>query len=179
MDFIYDFFKKMYDHNVILSYQGDFTQEVTKSVLSMTEKNLDSKGELSIVRRKVFNVMVESLQNIVKHSFKGDKIYDRAIFMIGEQDDNYEISTGNFLLNHEVESLKQKLDQVNNLDKAGLKALYKELIKGRDGLSNKGGAGLGLVDIARKSGQKIDYSFSEFDDSHTFFSLKTKISKNK
>ncbi len=179
MDFIHDFFKRMYNHNVILSYQGAFTQDVTKSVLSMTEKNLDSKGELSIVRRKVFNVMVECLQNIVKHSFKGDNIYDRAIFMIGEQEDNYEISTGNFLLNNEVESLQQKLDQVNNLDKAGLKALYKELIKGRDGLSTKGGAGLGLVDIARKSGHKIDYSFSEFDDSHTFFSLKTKISRHK
>ena len=179
MDFIYNFFTKMYDHEIILSYQGAFTQEITKSVLSMTEKNLDSKGELSIVRRKVFNVMVECLQNIVKHSYRGDNIYDRAIFIIGEQDDNYEISTGNFLMNSEVEPLKQKLDQVNNLDKTGLKALYKELIRGRDGLSTKGGAGLGLVDIARKSGHKIDYSFSEFDNSHTFFSLKTKISRNK
>ena len=179
MDFIQDFFNKMYSHQLILSYQGTFTQEITKGVLSMTEKNLDSKGEISTVRRKVFNVMVECLQNIVKHSFKGDKIHDRAIFMIGEKEDNYEISTGNFLMNNEVEALKNKLDQVNNLDKDGLKALYKELIKCKEGLSEKGGAGLGLVDIARKSGNKIDYSFSQFDNSHTFFSLKTKISKHK
>ena len=179
MRYIQDFFDSMYEQKLILSYQGAFTQEITKGVLSMTEKNLDSRGEESSIRRKVFNVMVECLQNIVKHSYKGDNIYDRAVFLIGEQNDTYEIATGNFLLNHEVDALKSKLDQVNELDKDGLKALYKELIRGKDGLSEKGGAGLGLVDIARKSGNTIDYSFNKYDDSHTFFSLKTKISRNK
>lgn len=179
MEYIQEFFKEMYDKKLILSYQGEFTQEITKGVLSMTEKNLDSKGEESAIRRKVFNVMVECLQNIVKHSYKGDNIYDRAVFLIGEQDSTYEIATGNFIESKEIDSLKEKLDQVNDLDKDGLKALYKDLIKGTDGLSEKGGAGLGLVDIARKSGNKIEYSFNQFDESHSFFSLKTKISRNK
>ncbi len=57
----------MLKNNIILVYEGEFTQEITKSVLAMAERNMDSIGEDSGIKRKVFNVMVECLQNIVKH----------------------------------------------------------------------------------------------------------------
>ena len=34
----------------------------------MAERNMDAIGETSNIKRKVFNVMVECLQNIVKHA---------------------------------------------------------------------------------------------------------------
>ncbi len=49
------------------------------------------------------------------------------------------------------------MEQINNLDKDGLKDLYKEIIKNTT-ISEKGGAGLGFVDMARKSGQPLEYS---------------------
>ena len=64
------------DHiSLILTYHGEFTQGITKSVLSMAERNLESRGEASTVKRKVFNVMVECLQNIVHPSENTDIIY--------------------------------------------------------------------------------------------------------
>jgi len=179
MKYIEELFNNLYQNKLILTYQGEFTQEITKSVLSMAEKNLESHGEVSTVRRRVFNVMVECLQNIVKHSYKGNQILDNAIFIIGKVDETYEISTGNFIKNSEVQSLTEKITEVNNLDKEGLKNLYKEIIKEKNGLSVRGGAGLGLVDMARKSGNKIEYAFNIFDKEHSFFSLKTKISRSK
>jgi hypothetical protein len=179
MVFIEELFKQMYDQKVILTYQGEFTQAITKSVLSMTEKNLDSMGEENVTKKKVFNVMVECLQNIVKHSQKGTNILDKAIFIIGQTEETYEIATGNFISNIEIASLTKKIEQVNNLDKIGLKELYKDLIKNKDGLSDKGGAGLGLVDIARKSGHQIEYLFNKHDDKNSFFSLQTSISRIK
>jgi hypothetical protein len=65
------------------------------------------------------------------------------------------------------------LDEINSLDKDGLKSLYKEIIKSSSGLTDKGGAGLGFVDMARKSGQKLVYKFQDIDDQTSFFSLKT------
>jgi hypothetical protein len=56
-----------------------------------------------------------------------------------------------------------------------LKSLYKEIIKGGSGLTNKGGAGLGFVDMARKSGQKLEYEFEELGEGLSFFSLKTTV----
>ncbi len=68
MNFIYDLHRTMMAQNLILVYQGDFTQESTKSILSMAERNLDASGEESSIKRKVFNVIAEALQNVVKYN---------------------------------------------------------------------------------------------------------------
>lgn len=168
----------MLENNIILVYEGEFTQEITKSVLAMAERNMDSIGEDSGIKRKVFNVMVECLQNIVKH---GDEYVsavvniNTAIFMIGKQRDSYIITSGNPIKNDQVDNLRKKLDEINSLDKDGLKALYKEIIREGSGLTKKGGAGLGFVDMARKSGQKLEYGFEPLADGLSFFSLKTTV----
>ena len=168
----------MLKNNIILVYEGEFTQEITKSVLAMAERNMDSIGEESGIKRKVFNVMVECLQNIVKHGedyISGEKQINTAIFMIGKHQDSYIITSGNPIRNEMIDSLKNRLDQINSLDKEGLKALYKDIIKSESGLTHKGGAGLGFVDMARKSGQKLEYGFEPLDSVHSFFSLKTTV----
>lgn len=177
MNFIYDLHRTMMSQNLILVYQGDFTQESTKSILSMAERNLDSSGEESSIKRKVFNVMVEALQNIVKHS---DELVDgtvrshAAIFLIGRESNRYCIMSGNPIRKSNVAGLKEKLDRINSLDKDGLKDLYKEIIKNTT-ISEKGGAGLGFVDMARKSGEKLDFSFPEMSSDYCFFCLKVNV----
>ncbi len=177
MKYIYDLHKTMLANNLILIYEGEFTQEITKSVLSMAERNMDSLGEESNIKRKVFNVMVECLQNIVKHSDEVEEDIDQpsAIFMIGKNDNNYIITTGNPIKNENVDKVKGRLDKINGLDKDGLKQLYKEIIKGTE-ISEKGGAGLGFVDMARKSGNSLDYAFEQMNEKYSFFSLKSTIS---
>jgi hypothetical protein len=184
MKYIYDLHKTMLHQNLILVYEGEFTQEVTKSVLAMAERNMDSFGEEGAVKRKVFNIMVECLQNITKHAVSYDAdSYGRnsAIFIIGKQKDEYVITSGNAILNEEVESMIKRLERINSLDKEGLKELYKEIIKrpGENGklLTDKGGAGLGFVDMARKSGNKLGYDIERVNDKISFFSLKTTISR--
>jgi hypothetical protein len=63
---------------------------------------------------------------------------------------------------------------VNVLDKDGLKMLYKEVLSNEE-RSDKGGGGLGIIDIARKSRQKLVYDFMDVDDQYSFFSLYIKI----
>ena len=146
----------------------------------MTEKNLELVQEDSKVKRKVFNVMVECLQNIVKHSetMQESKYEEQAVFMIGRDGEEYLVITGNYMYTENIPILKGKIEQVNSLDKDGLKKLYKEPIKSTQ-ISEKGGAGLGFIDIARKSGSKIDYDFKEIDSEFSFFTMMTKISKAK
>lgn len=182
MKFIYDLHQSMMTHNVILIYEGDFTQETTKSILSMAERNLESSGEESGIKRRIFNVMVEALQNIVKHS---DEVEDAekgkhhaAIFLIGNEQSRYSIMSGNPVKKENVELLKNSLSKINNLDKDGLKELYKDIIKNTT-LSDKGGAGLGFVDMARKSGEKLEWSFIDMDDEFSFFCLKVNIARAK
>lgn len=181
MKYIYDLHKTMLQQNLILVYEGEFTQNITKSVLAMAERNMDSFGEGGKVKRKVFNVMVECLQNISKHaeSFEENpNVKNNAIFMIGKHQDQYIITSGNNIRSKDIEELTGKLERINALDKSGLKELYRTIIKKEPGkLTEKGGAGLGLVDMARKSGNKLGYNFELVDDEFSFFSLIATISR--
>lgn len=177
MNFIYDLHRAMMSHNVILVYQGDFTQETTKSILSMAERNIDSSGEDAGIKRKVFNIMVEQLQNIVKHSDEivdGEKRTHAAIFLIGRESDCYTIMSGNLIRKNNIGKLRGNLEKINGLDKDGLKELYRSIIKTTT-LSEKGGAGLGFVDMARKSGSKLEFDFPELPGEYSFFSLKVNV----
>ena len=180
MNFIYDLHRTMMSQKLILVYQGDFTQETTKSILAMAERNIDSSGEDASIKRKVFNVMVESLQNIVKHSdelIDGETHSHAAIFLIGRESNRYTIMAGNPIRKSNVPALEQKLNHINSLDKDGLKELYKEIIKNTT-ISEKGGAGLGFVDMARKSGGKIEFEFPEMSPDYCFFCLKVNVPRD-
>lgn len=180
MKFIYDLHKTMLRRNLILVYEGEFTQDITKSVLSMAERNMESYNEEANVKKKVFNIMVECLQNICKHAENltgKPEAKNNAIFMIGKYDKEYFITSGNAMPANRVEEMRSRLEHINSLDKEGLKELYKSIIKsGEVGkLSMKGGAGLGFVDMARKSGEKLEFDFEPINEELSFFSLKTKI----
>lgn len=178
MNFIYDLYRRMIGQDLILAYHGEFTQETIKSILTMAERGLETSGEDPAIKRKVFNVMVESLQNIVKHN---DEPADgtgshRAIFLIGRERNRYTIMSGNPLHKTKVDALKDTLNRLNMLDREGLKGLYKDTIKDAT-LSEKGGAGLGFVDMARKSGEKLDFDFAEMSSDYCFFCLKVNVSR--
>ncbi len=184
---IYDLFRKMDRNNIILSFKGEVTSELLTSILQMMENKLDDVEENRKVRKKVYNILVECLQNLYHHIEdieKGDVPVsddiqeDRrsAIFMIGKEGDHYSIITGNFILREEEEKLKERLDRINSMTRSELKDHYKTVLNNGK-LSEKGGGGLGMIDIAKKSGQKLDYSFTPLDRYNSFFSLNVKVAQ--
>ena len=163
LEFVYDFYKSMKAHEINLVYEGEITHQITKAFTSLTESNMAKEDESNSVQKKVFHVMVECLQNISKHadSYGSDDFLfaGRGIFMVSKNQDEYNVTTGNIIENEKIPELTEILDHINSLDKEGLKQLYKvQMREGR--LSEKGGAGLGFIDIARKTGRKLDYHFS-------------------
>ncbi|HET9487224.1 MAG TPA: SiaB family protein kinase [Chryseosolibacter sp.] len=180
MNFIYDLHRTMASEDLILVYQGDFSQETTKTILTMAERSLQVAEEDPAIRRKVFNVMVELLQNIVKHNEElalSRMRSQNAIFLIGRESKRYTIMSGNPVEKSHAAQLKANLKRINELDKEGLKALYKEIIRDAT-LSDKGGAGLGFVDMARKSGEKLWFDFPEMSEACCFFCLKVYVSRD-
>ncbi len=178
LDYVYEVFETMRNKEINLVYEGEITHEITKAFASLTETNMENQQENSSVQRKVFHVMVECLQNISKHAEAYENMYaskdGRGIFMIHKSENKYSITTGNVISNAKIPELKELLDHINTLDKEGLKALHKKQIKeGR--LSNKKGAGLGFIDIARKTGNKLIYNFKELNNDSSFFILTSTI----
>jgi hypothetical protein len=180
LEFVYDFYKSMKAHEITLVYEGEITHQITKAFTSLTESNMAKEEESNTVQKKVFHVMVECLQNISKHadSFGSDDFLfaGRGIFMVSKGDVEYHVTTGNVIENAKIEELTRILDNINILDKEGLKQLYKtQMREGR--LSEKGGAGLGFIDIARKTGRKLEFHFLTIDEENSFFILTSTISR--
>jgi hypothetical protein len=176
---IYDFYDKMERNNIMLSFKGDITSELLTSILQIMESKLDTLQEDPKIKKKVYNVLVECLQNLYHHMDEitpdlNDKIR-AAIFLIGKIDNQYTIITGNYIKKESVSSLQKRLEDINQLSKDQLKEFYKEILNNGE-MSMKGGGGLGMVDIARKTGDKLNFNFLPVDDQYSFFSLNIKIS---
>jgi len=178
MNFFSDLHRTMTSQKLILAYQGEFTQETTKSLLTTAERSLEASEEDQAIKRKVFNVMVESLQNIVKHNeeFAEPDRAHTAIFLVGREANGYTIMSGNPVHKKHVPGLEGTLDRINGLEKKALKDLYKKIIQ-QTTLSDKGGAGLGFVDMARKSGERLWFDFPEMSEVYCFFCLKLNVSR--
>ena len=179
LELVYSFNESMESKNVKLVYKGEITHQVTKAFTSITETNMLVEEEPNSVQKKVFHVIVEFLQNISKHAdYMGDESHEEGsgVFLLCKDDENYVITTGNILMKQKEAAIGEVLDKINSLDKEGLKALYKQQIKeGR--LSDKGGAGLGFIDIAKKTGNPLDYKFVPLNDEFSFFIISSTISR--
>lgn len=159
-------------------YRGGFSQSISKKILALAEANVLKTTEERSLKKRIYFLMVEGLQNITKHGEKDEAELDGEVFAIQKHSDRYFITTGNAIKKGEEKILKPKLEQINLLEKNQLKKLRKEiLISGK--ISHKGGAGLGLIEMARKSGKQLVFDFDPVDKETSFFYFRTEISSHK
>ena len=173
---VYNFYRRMEDEHVILSFKGEFSAELLTSILHIMESKMI---ELSIpmqMKKRVFNVLVECFQNLYHHIDKNspDKILaaskSSALVMVKYVDQKIMILTGNYIPKDSTEELKRKLILVNELDEKELRELYQQRLL-NNSVSQKGTAGLGIIDIARKSKNELGYEFIKVNDAYSFFCL--------
>jgi len=173
---INEYYSRLNGGDVLMAFKGSISSELISNVLEVVESRLDEYHESSKIRKKVYNVLVESLQNLYHHievlPSAMQKEYDDkfGILVVSRQDDKYKISTGNFITQDKVDVLRNKIDKINSMTREELKDMYKFILN-HQRLSEKGGGGLGLVDIARKTGNQLHYTFERYDEQYYFFNL--------
>jgi len=174
-------FEGMQKDNLNYIYRGVFSQNITDGILSLTEANLDKVGEISKIKKRVFTIMVEGLQNITRHQETEEKSGDNndaGIFLLQDINSRYYITTGNPILKSNIPALTVQLEKINSLNNEDLKKYYKNVLNDNV-ISDKGGAGLGLIEMARKSGNKLVYDFVDLSKNYSYFYLNTEISQEK
>jgi hypothetical protein len=174
---VYD---EMSQNGINIVYLGEFHHQITKMFTSMAEDDLDRKDEERTIIRRVYSVMVETLQNMARHSDELADKYNigRGLFMIGKKEDSYYVITSNKVSNAKVKSLEKAILEVNSATREELKDMYKKQMT--DGkISDKGGAGLGLIEIAKRTRNKLVYEFLPLDENSQFFILKAEINAKK
>lgn len=177
---VLNLYSELLGNGISIVYLGDFSHEITRMFTSMTETKMDKKSEKRKVKMRVYHAMVETLQNINKHS---DEIWEDdniggGLFMIGNKDDTYYVITSNKIHVSKIDGLRSAIDEVNNATPEELKAMHKKQMReGR--ISNKGGAGLGLIDIRKRTGSMLEYHFIPNDEETQIFIFKVEINAEK
>ncbi len=180
LELIHKPYSQLLASQIIIAYEGNVTHQVMKTLTSVVEERLDDEDEGEAVQRKVYHIMVECLQNINRHAeaFNNDETEypGRGAMLVTKQEDDYTVTTVNLTKNTLVTDLKKFLNTINPLSEQELNNLYKShLTEGK--ISSKGGAGLGFIDIRRKTGNALEFKFVDHDEENSFFIFKVIISR--
>jgi hypothetical protein len=165
----------MEKENIMLSFKGFLSEDLLDSILKVIEEKLTYFQAEAKTKKKVYNVLVECLQNLYHHSkTEGMQEEQSIIVMVVNHKGGYSVITGNMISTDHVEILQQRIRQINAMDSEELTTMYRKVLNNGT-YSSKGGGGLGIIDIARRSGEKLDYGFVPVDEFNSFFSLNVKI----
>lgn len=165
-------------NNLIFWYNGPISQILVGEVGDIIKKSIIEESGRKYVT-KVFSIIVEVMQNIIKYSNEvvpvGNKGSETAMragsVAVGVCDDSCFIMSGNRIHNEHRQKISEKLDLLAEMDRQAQKEYYKSLRRKEPHKSSKG-AGIGFVEMARKASEPIEYSFQKIDEGTSYFSLK-------
>ena len=164
----------------IQSYQGPLSFSTIEMLLSEF-KIASQEHEISFkAYKKMISVMIEALENITKyndqlHCKLTDKDGFCPSFYINSNTKAIELITSNPVKKSDVEPLRTRIDSVNNQNSEELKNLFKSTITNGK-FSAQGGAGLGFIEMAKTTGNKLEYTFKELEGEFSLYTLRVVIS---
>ncbi len=175
-------FKEILDkEGVIFSFSGTISQSVLSSIAETIEKELRSTGVSFSLIQNIFAVFTEQMQNIMSYSSEctciGDEAFESpGICVVGydKSVEHYYVCSANSISPNGIPGLSEKLDKIIAMNKQELRQYYKELR--RSGKESHGrGAGLGFLEMAKKSALPIQYTITQLDSNRSFFEIKVYI----
>jgi len=95
--------------------------------------------------------------------------------VILETPNAYFFITGNSVYKKDLENLLEKCEKINSLDPSGLREYKRSQLGLPD--SQKGGANIGLIQVALTASNPLNFQTYAIDDATSFFSVAVKIDK--
>jgi hypothetical protein len=171
----YNVYKMLAKDSFVLLYMGVFDDQLTSILMDINDA---SKFEIKSSRKKISFLIAECFQNIVRHSDEEDKAAIGfklpEMFLLRNRRSMHHLVTTNIVKNQDKEKLTKSIDHLKTLTKAELKALYLEVFT-NESHSEKGGAGLGLIEMARKSGTAPTYKFEALGNNFSNFFFQVNV----
>lgn len=169
------------DKGIIFSFSGYLSEGILYSLGEALREKMTLEETDGPTVRRVFSVFVEQMQNIIRYS--AEKVtgstarsveLSAGMVTIGMERGKVFIVCGNTVLNGDVPRLRERLDYLKGLDKDGIKTYYREQLRESPDEGSRG-ANIGLIEIARRASEPIDYDFHAMDEDRSFFCLKVRI----
>ena len=172
----------MKSYDVVINHKGRINLDIIDDILHHLKVFLQSRVNNKVIIKRVYSLSVECLDNILKHSDLDNEQHNLVKnypprFIVEKIAESFIIHTGNIILNSNIDLVKERIEKLNGLNRNEINALYKEMLYNAE-ISEKGGAGLGLIVMAKTTGQKIKYDFEKINNKISYFAMQLTI-KNK
>lgn len=168
--------EQMASHQFIVSIMGNFSQEFLKSLIKMTDNKLTTLDINESIKKRIFHFMVECAQNICRNDDKENQD-NNSLFLIGKKEEDYFVHLGSVFDQDSAVAITELVDQVNAFSIPELKEkLYDEMMKQP---SRKNTLLMSLLDLSKRTKEKIRYEQFKADEGNTFLSFQITLSNLK
>lgn len=166
--------RELNDKNILLCFNGPISSGLIQE-LGMALKNyLRLDQATPSVSMDVFGVYIELTQNIRHYAQLreyGEQQSSATVVVGREADQGYSVLAGNVVERGDGEAIRQRIHALGRMDKAELKATYKQQLRQPRDTGSGSGAGLGLIDICRKTSRPLSCDLVETPDGKAFISI--------
>jgi len=176
--------------NIKVIYSGPMWEDGIRGLSEMVKTHLSHEQLQGSTSKAIFSVFVEQVTNMLMYSAEKEQyslppdyvITDVSIgsLILGnktDQRDTFFVQTKNAIKDEDIAFLKEKIDYINTLDKGELRQLHKERVRTENDNPDSQGAGLGLIEIARRATAPIGYSFEPISEGLSFFTMYVEITR--
>ncbi|MES2731188.1 MAG: SiaB family protein kinase [Bacteroidota bacterium] len=171
-------YSEMPEDRPIFSYAGLLTMDLIVQLMKLTNTILTMHEVKTKQKKSIINAMIEALQNSLYHADQNTERNDQTnecfIFLLKEET-NYCISTGNYIENEHIPKLQTRIGYLTPLTIEELNIHYLDTL-GKGEISDKGGAGLGLIRILQASKMQTTFGFKPFDHKYSVFNMNIIVS---
>lgn len=176
---LHDLKARLNGEGILICFAGEFSHGIIEELGKAVRKYLELENLERSSLTDVFAVFVEQTQNVRNYAARKAALgntahtFQDAIVVIGKSGDHHVVSSGNVVERGDMVQAVAWIEELRGLDAAGLKAAYKKQLR-REAEPGKG-AGLGLIDMARRASQPLEYTVHDLDERYAFFTLRTVV----
>jgi prolyl oligopeptidase PreP (S9A serine peptidase family) len=170
----------MAQEGIVFSFSGMISQSLTSFMVETAKSQLEERGEDAKLTHNMFSIAIEQLQNIMsyskdKNTTNGSKYVSPGVMVIGidEKKEKYYVNSSNEIVEADKIKIGKKIDSINSLEKSELRKHLREKLRSAEDTHDRG-AGVGFIEMAKRSSEKLEYDFEEID-SKLYFHIKAYI----
>lgn len=170
-----DFFNLLKDKELAVSYFGDFSVAIKNAILADVRRKLDLLENKVLLKKRIYTVADESFDNIINYARNSGQDNYKSLFSLFRESSSYVLMIGNQVEEGHLTSLHERMKLIGEMDPEQLNVEYKKVMASPMA-ADADGAGLGIIIMAMRSGNNIDYQIEKLESGDHFFIIRIRIS---
>ncbi|MBS3800006.1 MAG: SiaB family protein kinase [Thioalkalivibrio sp.] len=175
------FQRNMSQRGIIFSFTGYISEGILKALGDALRQKIRLEATDTRTVNRVFSVFVEQVQNIIRYSAERIEHQDEppvelssGMITVGSDNGRFFVICGNVIRREDAGVLASRLQELAGMDSTELRRFYKEKLREPPDEGSKGGS-IGLIEIARRASEPIQFDFQHLSDAQSYFVLKAYI----